>query len=117
MTKLLTLTLFVTLALTACRTDSKKEQADNEQNGLKYDSLKTALITWDSNSRFPFDSLYFSTAILTQDDIGQVESLLISCVTDYNNSLTEGHDEFKIDLQGRDYKKQLVAVTNLKGEK
>jgi len=55
--------------------------------------------------------------MLTQDDINQVDSLLISSVTDYNNSLTDGHDDYKIDLKGKDYKKQLIAVTNSKGEK
>jgi hypothetical protein len=117
MTKLILLIFCVTLVLTACKTNSKKGQADNEANELKYDTLKTTIITWDRNSEFPFDSLYYSTATLTQDDIGQVDSLLVVCAADYNRSLSDGHDEFKIDLKGRDYKKQLMVVTNLKGEK
>ncbi len=107
----------MTLSLTACNTDSKKEQADSEQNGLKYDTSKTAIIIWDKNSDSPFDSLRYSTATLTHDEIEQVDSLLVLCVTDYNSSLSNGHDEFKIDLKGHDYKKQLIVVTNLKGEK
>ena|SRR6185295_14851840 len=115
MTKVFVWTLFVTLTLAACRPG--KEQTDNGQGRLTYDTTKTAIISWDNTSNYPFDSINYHATMLTQDDINQVDSLLISSVTDYNNSLTDGHDDYKIDLKGKDYKKQLIAVTNSKGEK
>ena len=115
MTKIFVWTLFVTL--TACRPESRKEQTDNRQDELKYDTAKTAIISWDKEFNYPFDSINYHATILTQEDINQVDSLLISSVTDYNNSLTDGHEDYKIDLKTRDYKKQLIAVTNSKGEK
>jgi hypothetical protein len=110
MTKFFVWTLFVTLTLTACRPESRKEQTDNRQDELKYDTAKTAIISWDKEFN------YHATT-LTQEDINQIDSLLISSVTDYNNSLTDGHDDYKIDLKGKNYKKQLIPVTNSKGEK
>ena len=117
MTKFFIWTLSVTLILTACRPESRKEQTDNGQDQLKYDTTKTAIISWDRTFNYPFDSINYHATTLTQEDINQVDSLLISSVTDYNNSLTDGHDDFKIDLKSNDYKKQLIAVTNSKGEK
>lgn len=117
MTKVFVFTLFVTLILTSCKTEKKAEQTDERQDLLKYDTAKIAIISWDKNSRFPFDSVSYKATTLTQEDLGQMDSLVTVCVTDYNKSLTDGHDDFKIDLKNKNYKKQLIAVTNAKGEK
>jgi hypothetical protein len=105
------------LTLVACRTDKPKVQDDNLRTVLSYDTTKTALIYWDKRPTYPFDSLQYRPATITQEDIGQIEKHLAESVTEYNNSLSAGHDDYKINLKDRDYKKQLVAVTNSKGEK
>jgi hypothetical protein len=117
MTKVFIWTLLVTSTLTACRPESRKVQTDNGQDQLKYDTTKTAIVSWDRTFNYPFDSINYQATTVTQEDINQIDSLLISSVTDYNNSLTDGHEDYKIDLKGKDYKKQLIAVTNSKGEK
>jgi hypothetical protein len=71
----------------------------------------------DRNSKYPFDSANYNAATLSQNDFGQLDSLFNVCVKEYNDSLTEGHDEYKIDIESKIYKRQLVAATNFKGEK
>jgi len=117
MTKFFILTLFVTLILTACKTELREEQTGNERKQLAYDTVNTTIIFWDKNSRYPFDSVNYKAATLTQEDLKQLDSLFNICVTGYNNSLPDGHDDYKIDLKSNDYKKQLVAVINSEGEK
>ena len=113
---LLSIFIFI-LTLVACRTDKPKLQGDNLRTVLSYDTTKTALIDWDKRSNYPFDSLEYRPATITQEDIEEIEKHIAESVTEYNNSLSVGHDDYKIDLKDRDYKKQLVAVTNSKGEK
>jgi hypothetical protein len=84
--------------------------------GIRFDTSKTAIIPFDQNYDYPFDNSYRS-ATLTEDDIIIVDSLLISCVTVYNNSLDKDHKEWTINLKKRNYRKQLLAVTNKNGEK
>ena len=43
--------------------------------------------------------------------------LLILCVKSYNDSLDSTHRQLKIDLNKYNYKKQLVAALNDKGQK
>lgn len=117
MTRVLPSIFVFILILTACGTDKPKVQDDNLRTVLSYDTTKTAVIVLDKRSNYPFDSLEYRSATLTQEEVGQIEGYLIELVAEYNNSLSVGHDEYKIDLKGRDYKKQLVAVTNLKDEK
>ena len=117
MIRVLTLIIFVVLTLTACQTNSSKSQTDRSQTTLNYDTTKTTVIVLDKNFNYPFDSLNYNPASLTQGDIEQIEGYIIESVTDYNNSLSDDHGDYKIDLNGKDYKKQLVIVTNLKGEK
>src|SRR5882762_2022897 len=109
MTKVFIWTLLVTLTLTACRPESRKEQTDIGQNQLKYDTTKTAIISWDRTSNYPFASINYQSTMVTQEDVNQIDSLLISSVTDYNKSLPDRHEGYKIDLKSKDYKKQLIA--------
>jgi hypothetical protein len=104
------------LSLTACRTDKATVQGES-QALLAYDTTKTAVIFLDTRSTYPFDSLEYGPATLTQEDVVKIERSLIESVTGYNNSLSVRHDDYKIDLKAREYRKQLVAVTNKKGEK
>ena len=46
-----------------------------------------------------------------------MDSLLIACVTDYNNSLDKDSKVWSIDFKKYTYRKQIIAVKNKKGEK
>ena len=84
-------------------------------SSIQFDTSKTAIVPFDQKGNYPFDNSYKPTT-LTQNDISRVDSLLIACVTDYNNSLDKDHKEWSIDLKNN-YLKQLIVVTNKKGEK
>ena len=87
-----------------------------ERNKVQFDTSKVTIISFDESESHPFDSNY-RQATLTQADLNQVDTLLIKCVTEYNRSLEQGYKRFSIDLIKNNYKRQLVAVTNNKGEK
>ncbi|HMG93639.1 MAG TPA: hypothetical protein VK589_26460 [Chryseolinea sp.] len=112
MTKNFILICYVIVTLTACQT---KNEAGDERAHTNYDSTLTAVIPWDFN--YPFDSLTCRPTTLSHSDIEQIEDLLVATVIDYNNSLSSGHEDYKIDLETKGHKKQLVAVVNSKGEK
>ena len=105
------------LALTACRSDKDKSEEDKFWVVSSYDTTKTAVIVWDKRSHYPFDSLEYRAGTLTREEVEQIEIHLVESVTEYNNSLTDGHEDYKIDLKAKKYKKQLVPVVNSKGEK
>ncbi|HEY8659810.1 MAG TPA: hypothetical protein VIL78_12290 [Hanamia sp.] len=84
--------------------------------GFQLDTSKNAIIPFDQKSNYPFGNSY-KPATLTQNDINIIDSLLIACVTNYNNSLENDHKEWSIDLKKNNYRKQLIVVTNKKGEK
>jgi hypothetical protein len=117
MTTVLPSIFILILTLAACRTDKPKVQDENPRTVLRYDTTKTAFIDWDAASNYPFDSVEYKPATITQEDIEQIEKHITESVTKYNNSLSAGHDDYKIDLKDPGYKKQVVAVTNSKGEK
>ena len=83
---------------------------------ITFDTSKTAIILFDPKSSYPFDTSN-KPSLLTQKDIYDVDSLLVVCVTEYNNSLDKEHKERGIDLKKYNYKKQLIVVRNKKGEK
>ena len=92
-------------------------QTGNKTDSLPYDTTKTAVITWNRGFPYPFESTGHQPAILTPDDMKQVETAFISCVTDYNKALPNGQEAYKIDWVATEYSKQLVAVTNSNLEK
>ena len=114
---ILTIAFFVTNALTSCaQSQNKGPEQILKNKSIQVDTSKTAIIPFNKNVSYPFDNSY-KPAVLTKNDINNVDSLLIACVTDYNNSLDKDHKEWSIDLKKYDYRKQLIAVTNKKGEK
>jgi hypothetical protein len=110
--------IFVIGLLTTCNQQPNNVQTEAIEIGLKYDTSKIAIISWDS-ARYQFDDRGFKQGELTQKDLDTVDSLVLVCVTTYNQemNLPPEHKEYEIDLTGRDYKRQLVAVINTKGEK
>ena len=98
--------------LGGCQT---KKEANNQGARPKYDKANTAIIPWEPG--YPFDSLTYQRTTLSPFDIELVEDLLVAAVIDYNQSLAMQYQEHKITAGINDYKKQLVAVVNSKGEK
>jgi hypothetical protein len=115
---ILTIPVCLTIALTSCgqTQDKKNKQSLVNIKSIQIDTSKTAIISFDKKGNYPFDNS-FVPATLTQDDLNNIDSLLIACVTDYNNSLDKDHKEWSIDLKKHNYRKQVIAVTNKKGEK
>jgi hypothetical protein len=103
------------LILTACLDESKKSQSGYKQTDVNYDSTRTTIIPW--NFDYVFDSLNYKPASLSKSDIDEIDVSFVATVADYNNSLSPEHDEYRIDLNKVEYRKQLVAVVNSKGEK
>ncbi|MBC7495268.1 MAG: hypothetical protein H7221_09695 [Flavobacterium sp.] len=119
-TSIFIIALCLTIALTSFG------QSENKKTGqivkristksIQFDTLKTAIILFDKKGNYPFDNSYKPTT-LTQNDIKIVDSLLIVCLTKYNNSLNDDDKELRIDLKKYNYRKQLIVVINKKGEK
>lgn len=114
----LTIAFCLTIALNSCgqTQDKKSTHLSSDTKSIQIDTSKTAIISFDKNGNYPFDNSFTPTT-LTQDDLNSIDSLLIACVTDYNNSLDKDHKEWSIDLKKYNYRKQIIAVTNQKGEK
>ena len=116
----MTFTFFTTTTFVACGQVSNKNPTDknrlDQTSNLNFDTSRTAIIEFNKKSRWPFDST-FNAAVLTQGELKSVDSLLLVCVTDYNNSLDKDHKQWSIDLKKRNYRKQLIVVTNKNGQK
>ncbi len=116
----MTFSIFSTTSFVACGQIPNKNFADKnsikQSKGLTFDTSKTAIIEFNKKSRWPFDST-FKAAALTQNELNLVDSLLLACVTNYNNSLDKDHKQWSIDLKKRNYRKQLIVVTNKNGQK
>lgn len=115
---ILTITFCLTIALTSCgQTPNKKnKKSSGNTKSVQVDTAKTAIISFDTKGNYPFDNSFKPTT-LTQDDLNNIDSLLVACVTDYNNSLDKDHKEWRIDLKKYNYRKQIIAVINKKAEK
>ena len=117
---ILTITAFSATIFVVCGQVSKNKSPDKNQVittvTLTYDTSKTAIIEFNKKSIWPFDST-FKAATLTQGELLTIDSFLVVCVTDYNTSLDKDHKQWSIDLKKRNYRKQLIVVTNKNGEK
>ena len=117
---ILTFSIFSTTSFVACGQVSNKNSTDKnpitKSNGLRFDTSKTAIIEFNKKRRWPFDST-FKAATLTQNELQLVDSLLLACVANYNKSLDKKHKQWSIDLKNRNYRKQLIVVTNKSGQK
>ncbi|MES2849284.1 MAG: hypothetical protein V4685_09515 [Bacteroidota bacterium] len=109
----------LTSVITSCRqTSNDKKEARVKIKSIRnhnIDTVTTAVISFAPSS-YPFDNTNKS-AELTEDDFNNIDSLLVECVDDYNNSLDKEHKGWAIDLNSHNYKKQVVAIMNKNGEK
>ena len=112
--------LYLTNVFSSCRHSQNRTAEQIAENksikSVLFDTSNTALIQFDQKGNYPFDNSD-RPATLTEDDINCVDSLLNVSVTEYNNSLDKEYKERSIDLKKDNYRKQLIAVTNNKGEK
>jgi len=114
---ILTIAVALTIALNSCgQSQTKKMDQKVDNKTIQICNSKTAIISFDKKGNYPFDNS-FNPTTLTKQDINIIDSLLIVCVTDYNNSFGKVHKERCIDLNKFDYHKQIIAVTNTKGDK
>jgi hypothetical protein len=117
---ILTIVVCLINAIVSCGQPQNKKDGQiiktKSTNTIQFDTSRTAVIPFDQKGNYPFDNSY-KPSQLTQQDINNVDSMLIACVTDYNNSLDKEHKQWSIDLKKYNYRKQLIAVTNKKGEK
>jgi hypothetical protein len=117
---ILTFSFYLTTSFVACGQVSNINTADknhrNPNKGIMYDTSKTAIIEFNKKSRWPFDST-FKAAALTQTELQTVDSFLVVCVANYNNSLDKDHKQWRIDFNKYNYRKQLMVVTNKSGQK
>lgn len=105
------------IVFTACgQTISKGSDQKINNQKIQVDTSTTAIISFDKNGSYPFDSTCNPSA-LTQDELNGIDSFLVACISDYNHSLKKDNVAGSIDLKKYNYHKQLVAVTNKKGEK
>ncbi len=123
----MTLRFFITILIFAFLLTSPFTSCDEPQNAnnvqpikggqrIQPDTLKTAILPFDQKNDYIFDNSY-KPATLTKEDIHNIDSLLIACVTDYNNSLDKNDKRYSIDLKKYDYRKQIIAAKNRKGDK
>ncbi len=116
----MTFFVFLTTSFVACGQAPNKKSTDEthqkQSSSLSFDTSKTAIIEFNKKSRYPFDST-FKAATLTQSELQLVDTFLLACVTDYNNSLDKEHKQWSIDLKNRNYRKQLIVATNKDGQK
>ena len=117
MTRILIVTVFLISILSACRTDSMKDQTDNFRTVLPYDSTTTTVLPWDKEFYTMFDSLNHKPLTLTEEDFEQVDKAFDEIMEENIILRSEKNDTYKIEVTARDYRRQLVAVTNSKGEK
>lgn len=96
--------------------ESSKNQRPLQTTGLQYDTSQIAILPWIDRS-YPFRGSGFKQAELTQRDLEVIDSLFLVSVKIYNQDQTPTNVYSGIDLIKRNYRRQLVAVENKKGEK
>ena len=92
---------------------------DEQSSELRFDTTKTAVLEFKrSLVAWVFDSTY-KPAKLIQNDLSVIDSFLIKAVNDFNSWQEKNNPNhpWKIDLKNRGYRKQIITVTNKKGEK
>ncbi len=110
MRHLFILTIIVSNFLGACSTK------DRQGTELTYDSSRIAILSQDRTFVNIFDSRQYQPSTITQKELNKIDSITLVCVTEYNNSLDSGHEDFKIKL-GTKTITQIVIAQNQNGQK
>ena len=83
---------------------------------LQFDTSKIAILPFHKNDSWVFQKNCIP-AKLIQADLTMIQKLLIGCIDEYNRSVRSNRIDFTIDLKQHNYKMQIVAVINSRGEK
>lgn len=104
-------------SISSCSQPNSKKAEQRSLKPLIIDTSKLAVIPFDQVGNWPFDN-HYKPANLSSQEIIEVDSLLKTCLSNYNNGLVEDLKEnYSIDFQKYKYKFQYVAAINNKGEK
>ena len=115
--KMISRAIIIISTITFCLTNALRAYGQfKNKNSMQLDSSKIAIIPFEQKGSFPFDTSHKPTK-LTQEDISNIDSLLIACISDYNNSVGKENKYAGIDLRKYDYKKQIIAVMIKMGKK
>jgi hypothetical protein len=93
----------------------KSKDIIKKKDELHYDTSRTTIIMLSSKNRWAFDTSY-KQGFLTQAELNSVDSILVACVTNYNNKRDRNYYH-KIDLSNLNYRKQLIVLVNMEGKK
>ncbi len=104
--------ILASLFILTCSIKSYTQDYD-EIGGPDYDTTSTAVIPFTKSMNFPFGKNY-STVSLKPIDIMEIDSLLMECAIIFIKS--EKDKSSQLNPFKNEWKKQLVAATNLKGE-
>ncbi|WP_426295360.1 hypothetical protein ACN9ML_11890 [Dyadobacter endophyticus] len=106
------------IGLLSCQKDESNGEGKSEADATpRVTDTTFATIKFDATDMPYIFNKNASPATLTRQDFEQIDSLLLVCVANYNKTIRQDLQFMKIDLVGRLYKKQLVAVVNRLGEK
>jgi hypothetical protein len=94
----------------------QKSLVNASSKGILYDTSLTAIIPFNPKGIFPFSNSC-KPEMLLQEDIRSIDSILIASVVEFNKALDSNFKFLTIDLKKHNYRKQLVAVINDKGER
>ncbi len=107
-TYILTITLCFAITQPSFAQSKNKKPKQNikikKTNKIHFDTSTTAIIQFDPRAhRYIFDSSHKS-ATLTQSAINIIDSLLVVCVNEYNDSLDSEYKEWNINLKEGNYR-------------
>ncbi|SDD00270.1 hypothetical protein [Williamwhitmania taraxaci] len=120
--------LISTICLISCgQKNTVTENQDQQTNTIYVDTSVIAVLPFDTTQYCVFKDS--KPTNLTTDDLLKIEILLKKCINDYNpyherqfKEINDKHPEYKLEKKSFiidlvRYKRQYVAITNVKGEK
>jgi hypothetical protein len=102
-----------------CQSVNKRNLCDTiklHDNNYFYDTSKVAIFKYHKNELWPFNNSY-RPAQYNRSDFEAIDSFFKQCVFDYNNRIRKDRKYLTINLEKRTYQKQLIFVTNARGER
>jgi hypothetical protein len=116
MTRFFAALLLIGLLSCQYKDESHAEDKSEADANANVTDTTTATIKFEPAQMSMFSETA-SPATLEPQEIKQIDSTLALAVEDHNKTLGQDMQSMKIDLAGRLYKKQLVAIINSQGEK
>jgi len=109
------------LLLGACEPHETKKGAQSKIHLLYIDTSKYAILKFNSKNDSGLFDNRCKPAILTADDIDQIEKIIADTVKGYNNLIRKNNQNYNLGYsfinRPDNYYKQFITVSNLQGEK